>query len=646
MLIAFLFPCFVAVCREVLICLTVIIPIESTNPAPETDLTQSAFSTGSAANNGPNAGASANAAAVAPDLIDCVSVTSAVTSEMEDPQRLSNLSTDRALANELELSGSWSGTMARECYLLPALLAEPNPDGSANLSETNATNHTSAVSHISFAQKGSIQLERRFTFSRFVPSALVPRIIAKMYSRFGELLKTTSPLDNPDRSKCWKSTFIQEYGDCTVWILFEEGLTRAEPNTGGPFSPGGKKASPADHSPRSRRGSEDYQQCDENDFFAGAVNPRDRIADYGIVVSENELQDSFDACGSAEWDTSDADFIVDASSVKASTTEQLNDLPEPADDADALDIEADQALPQGFIDNSEHDHEVDQTPGDGDDEPLSRVLQLRIISFGHLLHVQSIVASLDDYSDAVQEILDEYRGVSSIYPNTLCPVCLLRQMPEQLCGQISKAKIDLVASNINELAYTPDMTDEDRLSAYTSFWQLRCPTGRCVIKPDFLVQIPEEITKLISPQAHYDALTDYIRNDIINTSLDAPNKIHRLRVDEVEKFIVNVLPVYPDESQHAMLREYFAGRLPVTGLRDFVMTNGKIRSGAYVSVPLPNANTQDASGSAGSEGVTAKLALSERNVVLSAFLCRETTDRIYNNFYFLVGGKRLRHLLC
>lgn len=610
--LTYLNPCCTINNRAVLICLTVIIPIENTNPAGDNQSAHSATSTGTAAAN-----------TTAPDFPDCVSVSSAVTSEVEDQPRLSTLSVDRnSLAHELELAGiTINHTGPRECYLLPALLAEPNADGNDALSGTNAANQKSSVmSHVSFAQKGSVRLERRFSFSRFVPSALVPRIIAKMYSRFGELLKTTSPLENRDRSKCWRSTFIQEYGDCTVWILFEEGLSRLEQHN--------TKGSPMNLSPRSRRGSEDFT---EPDFFAGAI---DRIAAIGI--SNYEMQGRDEAFESAEWDTFDADFITDSVSA-CSFVQPLNDeadFPEPGCDEETPPTPKDANLADTLTEVAESEDQED---------PLGRVLQLRIISFGHLLHVQSIVASLDDYSDAVQEILDEYRGVSTIYPTTLCPVCLLRQLPEELCGQISKTEVDLLASSINALGDVQDVSNEDRLSAYTSL-RLSCATGKCIIKPDFLVQVPEEITKLISAQQHYDFLTEYIRQEIINTSLSPPNRINRLTVENVEQFTVNVLPVFPSDAQYAQLGNYFAGRVPLASLPYFNCPNGKIRSGSYVSVPLEGAGTLSSPNAAGfvsasATSVSGKSASSVKNVVLSAFPFNKSTDRSSYQQYFLVGGK-------
>ena len=119
----------------------------------------------------------------------------------------------------------WQTEDNNNSYLLPALLAEHNLTP-AQVAWNSAVGQE-AGSVVPFAQKGWIRLERRFTFSRFVPSAIVPRIIGKMYTRYGAVL-STSPAEDPDHrdgsdnTTCWRSAFIQEYGECRVWILFEE----------------------------------------------------------------------------------------------------------------------------------------------------------------------------------------------------------------------------------------------------------------------------------------------------------------------------------------------------------------------------------------------------------------------------------------
>ena len=417
--------------REVLIRLAIIIPIETAQLDPETPVSPlpndaSAFPfTPTAGNTSSSAQSSASIAAAGSGV-------SVVSSDMLTDDGFGGGRSSIASVD----GDSWDGESfqdvykqhwnfptlgANDCYLLPALLTEPTPNHTTQSTGAAAApnaNYATQQHGENFAQKGSIRLERRFSFSRFVPSAIVPRIIAKMYSRFGHMLKTSSTQnqDSPDRNKCWRSSFIQEYGDCTVWILFEEGAAAPLGDVDFMMSPMsvGQKTKLID-------------RADVQNAIAEFVGV-ERVDPLGWVMNST----SFDKSSSFDFDPATLPGLDCDDPDKAHNDGYMNETEDDvklrfsADDCNN-DINCSTSSSIKLSAESSSSSSNNNNAYWNEDESGTRVVQLRIISFGHLMHVQNIVESLEDYSEAVYEILLEYRGVSKIAETTVCPVCLLKQ---------------------------------------------------------------------------------------------------------------------------------------------------------------------------------------------------------------------------
>ena len=579
-------------CREVLTRLSLIIPIETSALSADTD----------AAVDGGGAD-SANS--------DMASVSTFFTSDSGNRRRLVSEDSDHMY------DGSTQQRDRQTCYLLPALLAEHSLSGPSAERVTPQTQSLSAwSSNVSYAQKGWIRLERRFAFTRFVPSAIVPRIIAKMYSRFGQVLKTSAPQElGSEHSKCWRSAFIQEYGDCRVWMLFEEDKAVTQTTSQK------LKSSATFISPRSRLASRDIGEEDLSGFLLGQTG---------------------DGTGRATTKSPEEQvgLVRDTSRSKSFTFDDhdVGELQEEAGEEENELLLNNSAMPQEGSAKSAYSCDTAAT----EDESSGRVVLLRIISYGHLLQVHSVVNALDDYTAAVQEILSEYRGVSQVFPSTLCPVCLMKQPPEEQCGLIHYADRRAVAASLEELCQGMDSlhSREDEASFIEEYrrwdrqWRLQCPANNCVIKADFLVALPERLVgssdpdykaePLLSTEEQLRSLTEYVRQDVINATLSETRRIRPADLTALEPMIVHVQPVYfTDESLQRQLSLYFTGRLQASTLPKITPSNvGAPRTGTVVSY---SDDTRTNS--------------SSRKAVLTAFRVR-ADNRSNLAQYFLVGGKK------
>lgn len=625
-----------ALLKEVLTRLTLIIPIENINAGPAVDSAEAAVAVP----------VSVLPSAVAPhtplrsppvagpsEPSEAASVSTAHTSEDRSYSSWSHhhshghshRRTHRRGGSASSVSAS-SDALADEAdldpeelaasYLLPALLAEQNvvPRTPHSPYPQMPSDAQTSGSNVSFAQKGWIRLERRFTFSRFVPSAIVPRIIAKMYSRFGQVLKTSSAAEMSgagiERTTCWNSAFIQEYGDCRVWILFEEDLAgnvpamKAPPTKPHITSP---SAPPTFASPRSRLASRDFAfaMSDQQD------KARKVEEEFGIALELDGLSRS----------SSDLGLDTIAESSRSFTFDFLE-----GDDGDVF---GSSPLPMA----GESGKLSAVTAEEEEERANRRVVQLRIISFGHLLHVNAAVDALDDYHAAVQEILTEYRGVSQVFPTTLCPVCLLRQLPAEQCGQFLHIEREAVARSLEELcAYHRASSKEVLVREYRRWerkWmeKLDCPDHQCMVKPEFLVHVPRRLREAITPEQQLESLTGYIRNDIVNRALGPGSDQWMVPAneDEMSGALVRIMPIY-DPKQLCHIEEWYQGTWSEgSPLPEFTVKPGRVVTGTVVSLVE------------GPQRESRALA----TAVLTSFPVANVVDRSTCRCHFLVGGTAL-----
>jgi hypothetical protein len=492
------------------------------------------------------------------------------------------------------------------CYLLPALMAESNLAGAQDAEMAGSFGAT-----VSFAQKGWIRLERRFAFSRFVPSAIVPRIIARMYARFGKVLKTSAANALGEGSTCWRSAFIQEYGECRVWILFEEGPAGNVPLLRTPNTLGKQFLSPPPNtfgSPRSRLASKDYSSADYEAEIA-------RIEDMGI---------GFELAGAA-FESSEGEFgLLDPIIESGKTTSFTFDI----DDIGLGDAVA--ATPQPLAGES---GKVSAFTAEDEDGSSGRVVLLRIVSYAPLLEVNAAVDALDDYNSAVREILGEYKGVGEVFPATLCPVCLMKQLPAEMCGQFHHLDRTAVAQSLQDLCAQPRESSTDLVAEYKKWekrWMDRLetinPGHTCRIKPELLVHVPERLAKLISREDHHSALVQYLRDDVINRSVEGEQQMTPFPLERVDGAAVQVRAVYADQVQTEALLAFYRGHIGAAAVPEIAAGVNRTGTATGTLVTL-------STGGAGGEGARPV------NCVLTAFMQKDDDHRSNAALFFLVGGK-------
>jgi hypothetical protein len=689
--------------REVLIKLTIIIPIESAHYDEETE--------------------------IVPDGVQQVQEqmfglddygNKLSRSQKQKIQSSGSVAATTTSMDSYQEDGPVAAYMNLDCYLLPAMLSEPSIMNSGatdetlpgsgsriagiNRQESTSNKLTNTINTINFAQKGSIRLERRYSFTGFVPSAIVPRIIAKMYSRRDLVLRTSSQRPSADDNKCWRSTFVQEYGDCTVWILFQEDVcgsnevsnnssssgragsggggkgyhtqrARGEgsvdivdlesryPSVSDPSLGGGDGSLGLGLGPGAAAGVVDYSAPhgpSDHELYSGKMLEEDYAAFVGPGTGTGAAED----CGIAGLGSGDptllhrnrpgaytrestGDMATDFNNIlrcrSNSTTHGTNgtsELGSPCGGASAAYVGFPPHHPglAGAGGDREHQHQR-QHPhphayGDSCMGPRagavgSRVMRLRIISFGHLLHVHSIVQSLDDYCAAVEEILAEYKGVGPITPTTLCPVCLMKQCPEEKCGVFFEDDRRSFMYAIRE-AYcnNANAPTEDDFEYYNGL-MFTCPQAQCKVKPDFLYALPEQLGAMVAEHDLQGTLTNYIRESIINPKLDDHNKI--MKVSEYNSdTLLHVLPIYPTTAQIRRICSVLEGSPQISSdTSSFELKGkqafGKLRSGSYVSVISPDS------------------AVAPKSAVLTAFGCVPVPGRVEaegpQQVYFLIGSK-------
>ncbi|RYH16150.1 hypothetical protein EON65_30555 [archaeon] len=121
-------------------------------------------------------------------------------------------------------------------YVFPALLAEVDP-------------HSYDVPQ--FAPSGLIKLEKSFELPKFAPIALIPKIMAKLFSRTSrrqqdfqvdETASSSSVDINKDKCQCFQTCFVQTIGERTLWVYLDH-YNSSSPDTGliSPVSPSSVK---------------------------------------------------------------------------------------------------------------------------------------------------------------------------------------------------------------------------------------------------------------------------------------------------------------------------------------------------------------------------------------------------------------------
>jgi hypothetical protein len=67
-----------------------------------------------------------------------------------------------------------------------------------------------------------LRLERRFQLQRFVPPALIPRIIASSCDYLRDLHIQVSTNKKKSPNACWKSAIQQQHGHVTIWLWLDD----------------------------------------------------------------------------------------------------------------------------------------------------------------------------------------------------------------------------------------------------------------------------------------------------------------------------------------------------------------------------------------------------------------------------------------
>lgn len=437
-------------------------------------------------------------------------------------------------------------------FLLPVLL-EPSP---ADITSD-------------FPQKRFIRLERRFSFTGFVPSGLIPRIIARMYSRFGSVLRKSA--SDSEKNRCFQSSFIQEYGNCTVYVMLRE-------------------SSPRSAAAVVRHGSEERERSD-------GTAPQNSFLDHSHLsmsaLSEERIQSHGDEMQKKYFLKQDGMYLQYLQNFSAAFGARR--------DRELLQMGG--RVPHGF---SDLDTQFEPKQGslcapcsDG------RVVELRLLSYGHLLHAQSaVVESLDDYLSVVHELLSQYQGVNQLTADAICPICLMKQLPEEECGRFAQGDLELLSESLAALSsdqqlVVDDSALHDAFLDWEKAWRLRCAAHGCSVRADFLVRLPERISTAFSSKEQYEMLVQYLTQDVINPArmeddeepLMSETEKHDSSEMQVASAMVQVMKLPYDTG--ACIRNSLLHRVENQEGILCRITTGKIISGACVEIPadselLPN----------------------------------------------------------
>ena len=157
-----------------------------------------------------------------------------------------------------------------------------------------------------------------------------------------------------------------------------------------------------------------------------------------------------------------------------------------------------------------------------------------------------------------------------------------------------------------------------------------CPLNKCLIKPEFMVSVPERLAQAITPEEQFRSLTEYVRNDIINRSLDTKHQMTRADPNKLRSATARVFPVFAAHQVY-FLQEFFKGKIPADRVPEISLTPARILSGTMVAL---DAGVQ---GEPGAANVSA---------VLTAFRLHKAHDTACVALYFLIGSKYSFSLFC
>jgi hypothetical protein len=301
-----------------------------------------------------------------------------------------------------------------------------------------------------------------------------------------------------------------------------------------------------------------------------------------------------------------------------------------------------------------------------------RVKQLKIVCHGHLLDCQSIIEALNDYSRVVQEIvLGEYTDPTScschVCTHTVCPVCLLKQFPDELCGSVSIADEQALMSSIQSLVHGGlHTTDSQLLEAYKQWDKentVRCLRNGCIIKADFLIQLPPKLVSLLSRcqgnDTVYASMVAYIREAVLSkSSLVQSTRFITITPTEMASSLVRVLQIrVKDKPQYQKFKSALFGRnnnnnnninnnnsnsnssLP----EEFHMKCERLLSGCKVHVPMA---LHEVHARLGKRLLTSNTkgdhddAVHSEDFILTSFPTKSDYERQKLQQYFLIGDSQ------
>jgi hypothetical protein len=199
----------------------------------------------------------------------------------------------------------------------------------------------------------------------------------------------------------------------------------------------------------------------------------------------------------------------------------------------------------------------------------------------------------------------------------------MKQVGEEFCGEIDCLSEQTLVASIQDFSGHFKRNNDEKCLVFKKYseWDILnrvfCSRQGCVIKPDFLIELPDAILQLLDTEFYYRNITSYIKSEIIcckflhNMDEYVPQMLGQQSVEFISSCIVHVLPLHLNSEQQLELTRIFNDQKAVGSLTK--VKTGRIVSGSRV---YNDSYIED-------------------HLILSSYLPRSSEDL---DKYFLIGG--------
>jgi hypothetical protein len=382
-----------------------------------------------------------------------------------------------------------------------------------------------------YNKNDSIRIMKKIIFKRFITSGIVPRIIASINKKYGFFFVNTSSIT--DDKKDEKNINYTSYADNNNKDTNNERVTIIK------------------HNNKCWRSSftQEFKNCDMSVHFC-YENIKHKSANKSATLIQKKTFNSDDNVGTDLQFIKNCTFFNDTKTIDYETSSNATTVTNKNTDNNTI------------IELSEKSY------ANSHDEFSTTQSVLRISSSGHLLQMHTLVEALNDYTNIVDEILNEYNGLNTVSTEVICPICIMKQLPEEECGTVSYAEEERIGnllyneiekieaehefdSSVDDNTTKTDQNDDDdcdddvdeedasqvesmeekMLVVYNKWLKnnyIICNRHKCKIKPDLIIPLPENLLKVVSKNIseYHASIVSYLINDVINNSNYNNNNIN------------------------------------------------------------------------------------------------------------------------